>query len=262
MEGSYSRDSVQELDKDIDRLAIQARAVQAVEGDLLKKAGLRSRDKILEMGCGPGFITNVLAQSSPEGQILSVDYSIDLLKQFKNNVNIYPVDGVYEVCASASNLPLRDQSRDFVYARFLMQHVPDPLPLIEEGKRVLAENGTFCIVDSDDSLILHYPENKKIQNFLSQAEKIQSERGGNRFVGKRLSCLMRQAGLKDIDCQIIMFTTSQIPFEMLFNIIFGYKAKLVQQDQEMKSLFSELKQSIEKGEFMLAAGVFLVTARK
>ena len=262
MEGSYSNNSVKELDKDIDRLAIQAQIVQNMEGSLLKQAGLKENNKILEMGCGPGFITNVLAKSAPDGEILSIDYSFELLKQFEKNVTEFPAGGVQAVCASGNALPVKDQSRDFVYARFLMQHVIDPVTFIKEGRRVLVENGTFCVVDSDDSLIIHYPENEKINNFLTTVEAIQAERGGDRFVGKKLSHLMSQAGFKEVNTQVVMFTTSQIPFEILFNIIFGYKAKLVQQDEEMKAIFLELKDLIEKGEFMLAAGVFLVTAKK
>lgn len=262
MKSSYSNKSVKELDKDIDRLAIQAQIVQDMEGNLLQQTGLKSNDRILEMGCGPGFISNILAKVAPDSEILSLDYSFDLLQQFYKNVSIIPAGGTKAVCASGNALPLKDQSRDFVYARFLMQHVPEPVTFITEGRRVLTDNGIFCIVDSDDSLIIHYPENDKINNFLKHVQSIQTEQGGDRFVGKKLSNLMVQAGFKDVKTQIIMFTTSQIPFEVLFNIIFGYKAKLVQKDQEMRAIFLELKGLIAKDEFILATGVFLVTAKK
>ena len=86
--------------------------------------------------------------------------------------------------------------------------------------------------------------------------------GGDRFIGRKLPILLKQAGFSNIKSQILMVTNTQIPFQALFGILFGYKAAMSEMAQLKQQLAIDLEQACNNGDAMLAAGVFVVTAEK
>jgi ubiquinone/menaquinone biosynthesis C-methylase UbiE len=94
--------------------------------------------KVLELGCGPGNITEQIASAC--GELTATDASSKMIKQAKKNVDI---DNVTFEVANAHDLPYEDATFDAVVASNMLHVVDDPEQILAEARRVLKPGGSF-----------------------------------------------------------------------------------------------------------------------
>lgn len=260
--GSYHFETLNDAEYQTERLRQQAQAVRGMEADILRLAGIQAGHDVLELGCGPGFVTDLLAELVPEGSLYAIEPSPTLLAQVPSNVRNKPARGLHPIQAYGDHLPLPDNSIDFSYARFVLQHVAHAEAVISEIHRVTRPGGHFCAVDTDDGLAVFYPEDPRISEVLRTAQSTQSAKGGDRFIGRKLHTMMTQAGFVNVKSRILALTSSELPFAVLFNILLGYKILLLNHAIDMEKLFQDLAEKVESGRQLVAGGVFIVTGEK
>lgn len=117
---------------------------------LVKNDGLIwTRDSVLDFGCGIGRITEFMAKDFKN--VYGIDISPTMITQAKkrlagfNNVRLLETDGV--------NIPLQENSIDFVFAYLVFQHIKDR-NIVEgafrEIHRVLKPSGVFKVLLRSD----------------------------------------------------------------------------------------------------------------
>ena len=94
--------------------------------------------KILDLGCGGGFLTNHLSKDGHE--VTGVDLSDDALNTAKKYDE---TKRVTYTKADATELPFADATFDVVCAMDLLEHVEDYDKMLKEVSRVLRPGGTF-----------------------------------------------------------------------------------------------------------------------
>lgn len=260
--GSYNFETLHNAAFQAERLRQQAQSVRGMEAGILRSAGIQSGHDVLELGCGPGFISDLLAELAPEGSLYAVEPSPTLLAQVEGNVCKKPARGLFPIQAYGDHLPVPDSSIDFSYARFVLQHIPQPETVVSEIHRVMRTGGHFCAVDSDDGLVVFYPEDPRVGQILHTAQTTQTEKGGDRFIGRKLQHMMTRAGFINVKSRILALTSSELPFDALFNILLGYKASMLGDAVDIKQLFDDLSQKVAGGRQLVAGGVFIVTGER
>lgn len=260
--GSYDFETLNDTGFQTERLRQQAQAVRSIEVGILRSAGIQPGHDVLELGCGPGFVSDLLAELAPEGSLYVVEPSTTLLSQVEGNVRNKPARGLFQIQAYGDRLPMLDSSIDFSYARFVLQHIPQPETVISEIHRVMRPGGHFCAVDSDDGLVVFYPEDPRVNQVLHMAQITQVAKGGDRFIGRKLPNMMTEAGFVNVKSHILALTSSELPFDVLFNILLGYKASLLGDAIDIKQLFQDLSDQVANGRQLVAGGVFIVTGEK
>ena len=260
--GSYQFEALNDARFQTQRLQQQAQAVRGVETTILRGAGIQPTHDVLEIGSGPGFVTDLLAELAPEGSLHAVEPSPTLISQLEGNVRQKPARGLFAHQAYGDALPLTDQSIDFSYTRFVLQHVPKPQAVVQEVFRVTRPGGRFCAVDSDDGLVLFHPEEPRVDHVLRSAQSIQASQGGDRFIGRKMQEMMLLAGFSKVKTRVMMLTSSELPFPVLFNILLGYKASLLGDAVDLPKLFEDLSADVAAGRRLVAAGVFIVSGER
>jgi ubiquinone/menaquinone biosynthesis C-methylase UbiE len=260
--GSYDFDRLNDTGYQTDRLRQQARAIRTMEAGILRQAGIQEGHDVLEIGCGPGFVTDLLAELAPQGSVHAVEPSATLLGQVEGNVQRKPARGLFLHQAYGNAVPVANASIDFSYARFVLQHVPGPQSVVDEVFRVTRPGGRFCVVDSDDGLVIFHPEEPRVSEVLRKAQSIQSEKGGDRFIGRKLQGMMVSAGFANVHTHVLAITSSELPFPALYNILLGYKASLLGDTVDSRKLYEDLAADVAAGRRMVAAGVFIVTGER
>ena len=101
-------------------------------GDLDRRYGPLRDQRIVDLGCGPGFYTE--AMRALGAHVTSVDNDPAELRLAGE-----PPDGV--LLADAGALPLQDESVDGVLCSNLLEHTPAVAPVIAEVERVLRPGG-------------------------------------------------------------------------------------------------------------------------
>lgn len=96
---------------------------------------------ILEIGCGPGALSQALLCWYPEAEIVGVDRDSTFIQFAKEHVS-----GVNFVEADATMLPFDDESFDVVISYTVQEHI-ETSKFFDEQRRVLKKDGV-CIVMS------------------------------------------------------------------------------------------------------------------
>ena len=104
---------------------------------LLKTAGIRSGDQVLEIGSGPGHVADMLVQAG--AGVTGVDFSSKMVEVAERR---YPEITFRQ--ADAEQLPFEPESFDAVVANFVVQHLARPETVFREVNRVLKSGGRFA----------------------------------------------------------------------------------------------------------------------
>ena len=100
--------------------------------DALADLSLPSRERTLDVGCGTGELTRVLAEETP-GTVVGVDADESLLRVAHEETDLDVVAG------DALRLPFSDDSFDLVACQALLVNLPDPGAAVTEFARVSSD---------------------------------------------------------------------------------------------------------------------------
>jgi SAM-dependent methyltransferase len=99
--------------------------------------------------------------------------------------------------ACASDTGLADAHADFVIARYLFQHLPDPEAVAREALRILRPGGVAAVIDIDVQLLgIVTPAIPVVQAIFARGRSHQADQGGQPFVGRHLWRTLRDAGFQ------------------------------------------------------------------
>lgn len=183
-------------------LAVQTIASAPQRRALISSLRIQSGARVLDVGCGFGATTVEMAGL---GDVVAVGVDTDsdalaaarrISRSVATRMTSRPLAVEY-VSGDAYALPFPDGHFDFVFSRFVFQHLDDPARAAREIARVLGATGTACVVDVDDGLSISEPAPSAEFVLLAKALRAaQTARGGDRFVGRRLAGILDRCGLQ------------------------------------------------------------------
>ncbi|MEO5343689.1 MAG: methyltransferase domain-containing protein [Gammaproteobacteria bacterium SHHR-1] len=229
--GSYAFGGFRQNQQELDRLKAQADAAQALEQAILQQCGLRPGMRVLDLACGPGLISCLLARMVAGGQVLGLDLSPQLLDEARAHAAQAGLANLSFQQGDAYALELADGGVDFVYARFLFQHLKRPEQALSEIMRVLRPGGILAIADVDDAWLSLYPEPARFAAFVRRAAQAQAGQGGDRHIGRKLAGLLAEAGFAQVNAWVQGLSSSQLGMQALLDLTTGFKLQqLVAED--------------------------------
>lgn len=112
--------------------------------ELMRRAGLKAGERVLDVGCGTGVVTRLAAERvGGDGAVAGLDVNPGMLAVAKSvtpsEVNIEWHE------ASADAIPLPDESFDVVLSQLSLQFVPDRGRALQEMHRVLVPGGRLIL---------------------------------------------------------------------------------------------------------------------
>jgi ubiquinone/menaquinone biosynthesis C-methylase UbiE len=112
----------------------------------LRAAGLRPGQRVLEVGCGPGFFTLPAAEIvGQDGSLTSLDISPSAVAHVQQKVAEAGVTNVEILLADAADTGLPAESFDLIFVFGLGHVVGDPGHMWAELHRLLKPGGTLSI---------------------------------------------------------------------------------------------------------------------
>lgn len=109
--------------------------------DLARRISLQSPQRILDIGCGPGNSTKVLADQFPAAYILGIDNSQNMIDTAKA---AYPqLD--FQQCDAHTSLACLDGPFDIVFSNACIQWIPDHPRLLREMMALLQPGGVLAV---------------------------------------------------------------------------------------------------------------------
>jgi ubiquinone/menaquinone biosynthesis C-methylase UbiE/uncharacterized protein YbaR (Trm112 family) len=95
--------------------------------------------KYLEIGCGPFFIGQELAQMG--SFVVGIDYSMNALRLAKFYLEEEKIKNYLLVCGDISKMPFKENTFDLLYGGGVIEHFKDTVGVVKENFRVLKKGG-------------------------------------------------------------------------------------------------------------------------
>jgi SAM-dependent methyltransferase len=108
---------------------------------LVRFAGIRAGQRLLDVGCGTGVATLTAARTGAKVQ--GLDLTPELVARAKENAALMKIDAVFQE-GDAEALPFPDASFDVVISQFGHMFAPRPDVTIAQMLRVLKPGGTIA----------------------------------------------------------------------------------------------------------------------
>mgnify|MGYP003817946457 CR=1 FL=1 len=109
--------------------------------DLAQRIREAHPEKVLDVGCGPGNSTRVLADVFPGADILGIDASPTMIKAAGTN---HP-DLTFKLCDAGKELPKLGRDFDIVFSNACLQWVPNHPKLLPELLGLLNPGGILAV---------------------------------------------------------------------------------------------------------------------
>ena len=158
---------------------------------------------LLDVGCGAGADTIPLAgRVGAAGKVVGVDHDREMVARAGSAAEAAGVEGrVLHLCADASHLPLGSGSFDACRSERLFQHLPRPELALAEMLRVIKPGGRVVVLDTDHGTWSVDTPEKDIERRITRFKA--DHFGHNGYAGRQLYRLFRQAGLREVTCEIL-----------------------------------------------------------
>ena len=144
-------------------LVAQRRAV-------LEALALRSGERVLDLGAGPGFLAlEMAALVGPTGRVIGVDVSDTMRAMARARADREPAAGWVEFqLGDATRLPFPDAAFDAAVATQVLEYVADVPGALAEFFRVLRPGGRLLVLDTDwESLVWHSSDPARMARVLA-----------------------------------------------------------------------------------------------
>lgn len=108
--------------------------------DLANRIPLQSHGKIMDLGCGPGNSTRVLAERFPDSEILGIDNSADMIAKARTNCP----ECEFQLLGVSPDIPLTGRY-NLIFSNACIQWIPDHQRLISTLFSALSKDGVLAV---------------------------------------------------------------------------------------------------------------------
>ncbi len=262
--GSYKFGKFEKNAEELVRLKMQAMIAIDIERDVWKNSGLKPGMNVLDIACGPGFISCELAKTVESGTVTGVDISEELVFVAQQAKASEKVTNVSFRLGNVYELDLPENAFDFVYARFVFQHLEKPQLALKNILRVLKPGGVLCVLDVDDNWTSFAPESDAFVKFIRKAGAGQKRKGGNRLIGSQLFGLLSEAGFKNVSTKIRPITTEDLGVRYFLGVAVLFRVEMLNKFQKLLALpqLRKIKKAAQAPTAWGSVGVFVTTGTK
>lgn len=140
----------QQLRQEFNRWAEQGRGEEMerhhvpITAPVVEVMQLQPTDKVLDLSCGAGWATRLLAKSVPRGSVIGVDLSDQMIVHARESSKEF--SNIEYRVGSAEQIPAEDNSFDKVLSVEAFYYYPDQDRALDELRRVLKPGGNLFIL--------------------------------------------------------------------------------------------------------------------
>ncbi len=170
----------------IARLRLLARVFEPSSARLLECLRSIGGDVAIDLGCGPGHTTQLLAEHSAVARVIGLDQSNKLLDAATRD---YPGPRLSFAECDITQPPFPAPPATALYARFLLTHLRDP-PAVLRAWADVALPGA-CLVLEETAFMT--AEHSALSRYYALVERMQQHYGQRMYVGRELAAIARGA---------------------------------------------------------------------
>ncbi len=114
---------------------------------ILSFSGISYRDRVADIGCGPGYLTIPLAKALVEGKLYALDIDNEMLDACRERVAQARMGNVEILKCDKFDFPLETGSLDGIFMAFVIQESPDKPRFLKAVRQLLRPRGWGTILE-------------------------------------------------------------------------------------------------------------------
>ena len=182
-------------DAEVERLAFQNAFYRDTTEAFLRRAGLASGMRVLDIGCGGGDVSLLAAELvGPSGFVLGIDRSAEAITAARRRVDAAKIRHVQfaasELDAFSSDVPF-----DALIGRFVLMYLPHPAIFLQMLVRHLHANGIVAFQEMEMRTARGYPDAPLFQRCIDWYATAIERAGFESGMGGKLFATFQSAGL-------------------------------------------------------------------
>jgi SAM-dependent methyltransferase len=174
----------------------------------LRELKLRGGERIVDFGCGLAQLSRGMARAAGK-RLLGIERSAEQLAEAARQTAEAGEQDLVELRqGDVTDPPLRADewgTFDVAHARFVLEHVRDPLAVVRQMMRAVRPSGRIVLQDDDHDVLRLYPEPPGLMALWRAYERTYDRLGCDPYVGRRLASLLHEAGARPVRCTQIFF---------------------------------------------------------
>lgn len=191
------------------RLLAQASEFEIQSRWLLDQIDIRPSWRVVDIGCGPIGILNLLSERvGVEGSVVGLEREDRFVTMARSEIARRGLCNVEIVQADALNTGLQKASFDLVHERLLMINVAKREALLQEMISLLRPGGTIVLQDADHISWTCVPLHPSWTALLDAFDATFRSNGLNAYIGRELPGYLRAAGIRNIRVKIHVGTVN------------------------------------------------------
>jgi SAM-dependent methyltransferase len=212
---------------------------------LLEEVGIPAGSACLDVGCGGGDVTHLLARAAgATGRALGVDLDAVKLELARREAQMLGTSNVEFVMQDVVTWEPKELF-DVAYARFLLTHLTDPGALVTAIRRHIRPGGVFIVEDIDFRGHFAEPDCPALRRDVEYYSKSVQARGADPNIGPRLPGLLRDGGFREIGMKLVQSAALEGGIKRLCCVTLESIADAVLKDgltteQELRDTLAEL----------------------
>lgn len=234
----------------------EVQAFKQVSYDLL---AIKSRQKLLEVGCATGEDVRTLAERVGEkGQVVGIDIDAHMIEVAKQRTDNQTLPITLQQ-GDAEQLDFADHSFHGCRAERLLHLLDNPLRALQEMVRVVRPGGRVVVGEPDWATLVLYPPGPSIDISVFEFD-------ASMTIGRQLPSLFNQVGLQvlkivPVTCVITDFALANQVFHLKLQILSAVERGKIPQADALEWLIN-LAESTQKRAFFSAMTGFIVCGEK
>jgi len=154
--------------------------------------------RVLEVGCGVGAQTCIVARRNPQVHFTCIDVNAASLQAAQAAACRAGITKVNFELGDARNLPRPGQPFDAALFCFVLEHIPEPEVVLEHTISLIRPGGTLMAIEGDHGSTFFYPPSRLAWRTIQCLIDLQAARGGDALIGRRLHSLFVGVGVTGV----------------------------------------------------------------
>ncbi len=165
------------------RLRLLAEVFEPTSREFLARSVRFKPEVALDLGCGPGHTTRLVAEVLKPGRTLGVERSEAFLSEARSTSH----DGISFIECDVTSAPLPES--DVIFARFLLSHLPQPEKVAAKWRRRLNRGGLLLLEEVEEIRT----DEPALRRYLEIVAAMLAHHGNELYVGPRLHTMLEGA---------------------------------------------------------------------
>ena len=216
----------------------------------LREMNLKRGDHVVDFGAGLGQLSRDMARVvGRSGRVVGIEFSREQIAEARRQAaaagEAHRVD-FREGDVADPPLGSGEWGKfDVAHARFILEHVSDPLLVVRQMMRALKPGGRILLLDDDHDVMRLWPEPPGFGEVWRAYQRTYDRLGNDPIIGRRLVQLLHEAGAKPVRNTWIFFgaCAGQAEFlplvENLAGVVEGAREQIVTPGMVEGSTFDE-----------------------